>query len=87
MAGIWPGETQCMVMLTFDLDGVSALLNRDPEMARRPSVMSRNEFGLNVGASRILNLLDKYDIRLDRWVDRQPGSYWITPPEESTEDG
>ena len=62
MAGIWPGETQCTVMLTFDLDGVSALLNRDPEMARRPSVMSRNQFGLNVGASRILDLLDKYDI-------------------------
>jgi len=49
-------------MLTFDLDGVSALLNRDPDAVKRASVMSRNEFGLNVGASRILDLLDRYDI-------------------------
>ena len=34
-----------------------------------------------------IDLLDKYNIRLDRWVDREPGSYWITPPDESAEDG
>ena len=46
MSGIWPGNTKCMVMLTFDLDGVSALLNRNPDAADQPSVMSRNELGL-----------------------------------------
>ena len=25
MSGIWPGETQCVAMLGFDVDGVSSL--------------------------------------------------------------
>lgn len=62
MSGIWPGDTKCAVMLTFDLDGVSAILNRDPDVVNHASVMSRHEFGLRIGASRILDLLDKYDI-------------------------
>ncbi|MCI0439831.1 MAG: polysaccharide deacetylase [Chloroflexi bacterium] len=62
MSSIWPGNTRCAVILTFDLDGVSALLNRDPQMARRPSAMSRNELGLRVGAMRILDLLDRHGL-------------------------
>ena len=62
MTGVWPGKTQCVVMLTFDLDGVSAILNRDPGAATRPSVLSRAEFGPRVGVFRILDLLAKYDI-------------------------
>ncbi len=62
MSGIWPGSTKCAVFLTFDLDGISALLNRDPELINRPSMISRNEFGLNVGAMRILDVLDKYGL-------------------------
>ena len=62
MSGIWPGSTKCAVFLTFDLDGISALLNRDPELINRPSMVSRNEFGLNVGAMRILDVLDKYGL-------------------------
>lgn len=63
MSGLWPGSTQSAVMLTFDLDGVSAILNRDPDVVNHASVMSRHEFGLRVGASRILDLLDKYEIQ------------------------
>ena len=62
MTGIWPGSSRCVVMLTFDLDGVSALLNRDPSAAKRPSELSRAEFGPNVGVFRIMDLLDKYDL-------------------------
>ncbi len=62
MSGIWPGNTQCAVLLTFDLDGVSAALNRDPDAWKTPSAFSRVQFGLNVGAKRILDLLDTYDI-------------------------
>lgn len=62
MSGLWPGNTKCVVMLTFDLDGVSAILNRDPNVVKQASVLSRHEFGLRVGASRILDLLDRYDI-------------------------
>ena len=62
MSGVWPGATRCVVMLSFDLDGVSALLNRDPGAARRPSAMSRFDFGPKVGVFRILDLLDRYDV-------------------------
>ena len=62
MAGIWPGNTRCVAMLGFDLDGASGLLRRDPEAARRPTLLSKAEFGPNVGVFRILDLLDRYGI-------------------------
>ena len=62
MAGIWPDDIRCVVLLTFDLDGVSAILNRTPEAAKRPAVLSRAEFGPQVGVHRILDLLDKYSV-------------------------
>ena len=62
MTGIWPGDTQCVSILSFDLDGVSPWLNRDPESINRPSALSRAEFGPNVGVFRILDLLEKYNI-------------------------
>ena len=68
MSGVWPGATRCVVMLSFDLDGVSALLNRDPGAARRPSTMSRFDFGPKVGVFRILDLLDRYDIRASFFI-------------------
>ena len=37
MSGIWPGDTQCVAMLTFDVDGVSSWLRRDPNFANLPS--------------------------------------------------
>ena len=48
MSGFWPDNTQCAVMLTFDLDGVSAILNRDPNVVNHASVMSRHEFGFRL---------------------------------------
>ncbi|MDA1349332.1 MAG: polysaccharide deacetylase [Chloroflexi bacterium] len=62
MSGIWPGDTKCVVILSFDLDGVSGLLNRFPEAANQPSALSRAEFGPRVGVFRILDLLDRYEI-------------------------
>ena len=68
MSGIWPGNTKCVVMLTFDVDGVSPILNRDPAMANRPSVLSRAEFGPSVGVFRTMDLLDRYGV---------PGSFFV----------
>ena len=62
MTKMWPGNSRCVVMLTFDLDGVSALLNRDPSAAKRPSELSKAEFGPSVGVFRIMDFLDKYDL-------------------------
>ena len=79
MAGLWPGSTQTAALLSFDLDGASAMLRRDPDAANRPSALSRAEFGPNVGVFRILDLLDQYDIPASFFI---PG--YIAERNEST---
>ena len=68
MSGIWPGDVQCAAMLSFDVDGVSSWIRRDPEFARLPSLMSMAEYGPSVATPRILDLLDQYSI---------PASFYI----------
>ena len=68
MAGIWPGETQCVAMLTFDVDGVSSWLRRDPSFADLPSLMSMAEYGPSVATPRILDLLDAHSIKASFYV-------------------
>lgn len=68
MAGLWPGKTRCVVMLTFDVDGVSAVLRRNPELADHPSLMSQYEFGPTVGVFRIMDLLDQYRIKASFFI-------------------
>ena len=45
MSGIWPGDVRCVVMLTFDIDGVSGAINVAPESAGYPGLMSLREYG------------------------------------------
>lgn len=68
MSGIWPGEMKCVAMLTFDLDGVSSWLRRDATYSNFPSLMSMAEYGPSVATPRILDLLDKYDIKSSFYV-------------------
>ena len=68
MSGIWPGEIKCVAMLTFDLDGVSSWIRRDPTYADFPSLMSMAEYGPSIATPRILDLLDKYDIKSSFYV-------------------
>ena len=77
MSGIWPGDTRCVAMLTFDMDGPSGILNRNPELENQPSVMSMGEFGPSVAVPRILNLLDDLDIKATFFV---PG--WVAERHE-----
>lgn len=68
MSGIWPGDIKCVAMLTFDIDGVSGALNRDPDSARLPSFMSMREYGPSVAMPRILDMLDVYGIKASFYV-------------------
>ena len=68
MSGIWPGDTQCVVMLGFDVDGVSSWLNRNPDFANLPSLMSMAEYGPSVATPRILDLLDSHSIKASFYV-------------------
>ena len=79
MSGLWPGKTKCVVMLTFDMDGASGLVRREPSIAKRPSVMSMGDFGPEVGAPRMLDLLTRHEVPsswfVPGWVaERQPGA-------------
>ena len=78
MSGIWPGETQCVAMLTFDVDGVSSWLRRDPEFAKLPSLMSMAEYGPSIATLRILDLLDSFDIKASFYI---PGFVAETHPD------
>ena len=78
MSGIWPGEIQCVAMLTFDVDGVSSWLRRDPELARLPSLMSMAEYGPSVATWRILDLLDDLHIKASFYI---PGFVAETHPD------
>ena len=68
MSGIWPGNTQCVAMLTFDVDGVSSWLNRNPDFINHPSLMSMAEYGPSVATPRILDMLDAHDIKSSFFV-------------------
>ena len=68
MSGVWPGDVRCVAMLGFDVDGVSGAINRNPDAARLPSLMSMREYGPSVATPRILDLLDTYGI---------PASFYI----------
>jgi peptidoglycan/xylan/chitin deacetylase (PgdA/CDA1 family) len=62
LTSLWDGETRCVVTLTFDIDGPSATLRRNPELAGHPSAISMGEFGPRTGTPRILDLLDRHEI-------------------------
>ena len=68
MSGIWPGDTQCVAMLTFDVDGVSSWLRRDSNFKTRPSLMSMGEYGPSVAMPRILDLLDSHSIKASFYI-------------------
>ena len=68
MAGIWPGNTQCVAMLTFDVDGVSSWLRRDPNFSNYPSLLSMAEYGPSVATPRILDILDTHSIRASFYI-------------------
>lgn len=77
MTGMWQDGTQCVITLTFDIDGPSATLRRNPELADHPSVISMGEFGPKVGTRRILELLARHSIPATFFV---PG--WVAERNE-----
>ena len=68
MKHVWPDKAQCVVVFTFDVDGISGALNRNPDARKFPSLISMREYGPDVAAPRILSLLNEYDI---------PASFYI----------
>ena len=72
-------ESSHTVCLTFDFDAISLWLG--PFSAQSPSMISRGEFGV-VGAKRILDLLERYNIKATWFV---PGHTADTFPDAVAE--
>lgn len=51
------------VLLTFDVDGETLWLSRDPDNINFPVTLSLGRYGPEQGIPRILRLLEKYDIK------------------------
>ena len=68
MSGIWPGDLRCVAVLGFDVDGVSGSINKKPDAARMPSLMSMGEYGPSVATPRILDMLDQYQIKASFYI-------------------
>ncbi len=68
----WPKGKRCAFAISFDLDGESPWIHRDPALAERPLHMAMGAYGPKTGAPRILNVLDRYGIKAGWYI---PG--WI----------
>ncbi len=64
----WKNGARCAVCLTFDVDGESVWISRDPHLGHRPIHNSMGAYGPKVGIPRILKMLKKYNL---------PGTFFI----------
>ena len=60
---MWPDELRCPISLGFDVDGASSAINKNPDARKFPSLISMREYGPKVAVPRILNLLEKHEIK------------------------
>lgn len=68
----WKDNNRCAVSLSFDVDGETLWISKDPANEKRTGVLSQGAYGPKVGVPLILDLLARYDIRATFFV---PG--WI----------
>jgi peptidoglycan/xylan/chitin deacetylase (PgdA/CDA1 family) len=59
----WPDGKRCAVVISFDLDGETPWIHRDPALAERPLHMGMGAYGPRTGMPRILEVLDRYGIK------------------------
>jgi peptidoglycan/xylan/chitin deacetylase (PgdA/CDA1 family) len=72
------------VCLTFDFDAISLWLG--PFKAQSPSMISRGEFGV-IGAKRILDLLERYNIKATWFVPGHTGDTYPAVVEDIIKHG
>jgi len=73
----WKNGARCAVALSFDVDGESPWILRDPALAERPLHMGMGAYGPKTGMPRIMRVLDRYDVKvcffIPSWiVERYP---------------
>ena len=69
---VWKDNANCAVSLTFDVDGETVWISKDPAHENRPGVLSQGVYGPKVGVPLILDLLKRFSIHATFFV---PG--WV----------
>lgn len=64
----WPKGARCAVMLSFDVDGEALWLARDPALEHRMIHMTMGAYGPKTGMPRILDLMDRYELKVGFFV-------------------
>jgi peptidoglycan/xylan/chitin deacetylase (PgdA/CDA1 family) len=68
----WPPGVQCAVFFSYDVDGETLWISRDPRNWNRPANLAQGSYGPRVGVPKILKLLEKHGIKTTFFI---PG--WI----------
>jgi peptidoglycan/xylan/chitin deacetylase (PgdA/CDA1 family) len=68
----WPEGMQCAVLFSFDVDGETLWISRNPENWKRPSNLAQGAYGPKVGVPKILKVLEKHEVKATFFI---PG--WI----------
>ncbi len=59
----WKDGARCAVSVTFDVDGETLWISRDPDNAKRIGVLSHGTYGPRVALPMILDLLDQVGVK------------------------
>lgn len=59
----WPNGARCAASFSFDVDGESAAIAADPELAHSMTTMSHQAYGPLVGVPRLLDMLDTHRLK------------------------
>ncbi|UTF55652.1 polysaccharide deacetylase family protein [Natronosalvus rutilus] len=74
----WPAGKRAAAVLTFDLDAneLWRVKRENDSEWDKPPIRNRGEFGPKVGVPRILELLDRYDLRATFFVPGKVAENW-----------
>lgn len=75
----WPDGTRAALCVTFDMDAEAAVLAVDERFARRPSIMTHQQYGPVTAVPRLLELLADLGLRSSFFIpgfsaERHPGA-------------
>jgi peptidoglycan/xylan/chitin deacetylase (PgdA/CDA1 family) len=59
----WPEDIQCAVNFGIDVDGETLWTSRDADNWNRPANLAQGSYGPRMGVPKILNVLDKHDVK------------------------
>ncbi len=64
----WPEGKRAALAVTFDMDAEAAVLAVDETYARRPSIMTHQQYGPVTAVPRLLKLLEALEIRVSFFI-------------------